>query len=78
MLDTELKAADWKQLVAAAANEGLVLSKAGQPAKRVILRAIKGSKAPLTLDPGLLLHQPDGSYFPAVDAVLRQGAAFPA
>jgi tRNA1(Val) A37 N6-methylase TrmN6 len=53
-------------------------SKAGQPAKRIIVRAIKGSRAPLTLDPGILLHQPDGSYFPEVDAVLRAGAAFPA
>lgn len=53
-------------------------SKAGQPAKRIILRAIKGSRAPLTLDPGVLLHRPDGSYFPEVDAVLRSGAAFPA
>ncbi|WP_300297087.1 methyltransferase [Ferrovibrio sp.] len=53
-------------------------SKPGQPAKRVILRAIKGSKAPLIFDPGVLLHRPDGSYFPEVDAVLRQGAAFPA
>lgn len=53
-------------------------SKAGQPAKRVILRAIKGSRAPLVLDPGVVLHQPDGSYFPALEAVLRSGAAFPA
>ncbi|MFN4311919.1 MAG: tRNA1(Val) (adenine(37)-N6)-methyltransferase [Ferrovibrio sp.] len=53
-------------------------SKAGQPAKRVILRAIKGSKTPLTIDPGVLLHRPDGGYFPEVDAVLRKGAAFPA
>lgn len=52
-------------------------SKAGQPAKRIIVRAIKGSKAPLTLDPGVLLHRPDGSYFPEVDAMLRAGAAFP-
>ena len=53
-------------------------SKAGQPAKRVIVRAIKGSKAPLTLTPGLLLHRPDGSYLPEIEAVLRDGAALPA
>ncbi|WP_298726028.1 methyltransferase [uncultured Ferrovibrio sp.] len=53
-------------------------SRAGEPAKRVILRAIKGSKAPLTLEPGIVLHRPDGSYFPEVDAVLRSGAALPA
>lgn len=52
-------------------------SKAGQPAKRVIVQAIKGSKAPLVLTPGLLLHRPDGSYLPAIEAVLREGAALP-
>ncbi len=52
-------------------------SKAGQPAKRVIVRAVKGSKAPLTLTPGLVLHQADGSYLPEIDAVLRNGAALP-
>lgn len=53
-------------------------SKAGQPAKRVIVKAVKGSKAPLVLTPGLVLHQPDGSYLPGIDAVLRAGAALPA
>lgn len=53
-------------------------SKTGQPAKRVIVRAIKGSRAPLTLTPGLLLHRPDGSYLPEIEAVLRDGAALPA
>jgi tRNA1(Val) A37 N6-methylase TrmN6 len=53
-------------------------SKPGQPAKRVIVRAIKGSRAPLVLTPGLLLHRPDGSYLPEIDAVLRDGAALPA
>jgi tRNA1Val (adenine37-N6)-methyltransferase len=52
-------------------------SRPGQPAKRVIVRAVKGSKAPLTLTPGLVLHQPDGSYLPEIDAVLRAGAALP-
>jgi tRNA1(Val) A37 N6-methylase TrmN6 len=53
-------------------------SKAGQPAKRVIVKAVKGSKAPLTLTPGLVLHRADGSYLPEIDAVLRSGAALPA
>lgn len=52
-------------------------SRPGEAAKRVILRAIKGSKAPLQLEPGMVLHRPDGSYVPAMDAVLRDGAAFP-
>ncbi len=54
-----------------------LFSKPGQPAKRLILRAVKGGKAPLVLHPGLVLHQPDGSYFPEIDAVLREGAALP-
>ncbi|WP_428245848.1 tRNA1(Val) (adenine(37)-N6)-methyltransferase [Ferrovibrio sp.] len=52
-------------------------SKPGQAAKRLILRAVKGGKAPLMLRPGLVLHHPDGSYFPEIDAVLRDGAALP-
>lgn len=52
-------------------------SRAGQPAKRVILRAVKGSKAPLTLEPDVILHQPDGQYLPGIEAVLRTGMAFP-
>lgn len=52
-------------------------SRDGEAAKRVILRAVKGSKAPLTLEPGVVLHRADGSYVPAIDAVLREGAAFP-
>lgn len=52
-------------------------SRPGQPAKRVIVRAVKGSKAPLVLTPGLVLHTADGGYLPEIDAVLRSGAALP-
>lgn len=52
-------------------------SRPGQPAKRVIVRAVKGSRAPLTLTPGLVLHSADGGYLPEIDAVLRSGAALP-
>lgn len=52
-------------------------SRPGQPAKRVIVKAVKGSKAPLTLTPGLVLHTEDGGYLPEIDAVLRHGAALP-
>ena len=53
-------------------------SRPGQPAKRVIVRAVKGSKAPLVLTPGLVLHTADGGYLSEIDAVLRSGAALPA
>lgn len=45
--------------------------RAGEPAKRVILQATKGSRAPLATKAGLVLHEPDGSYTAQADAVLR-------
>ncbi len=43
----------------------------GEPAKRVIVQARKGSGAPLRLLPGLVLHRDDGAYSTAAEAVLR-------
>jgi tRNA1(Val) A37 N6-methylase TrmN6 len=48
--------------------------RAGEAARRVILGAHKGSRAPLRLLPGLVLHEADGRFTPAADAVLRDGA----
>lgn len=48
--------------------------KEGAPAGRVIVRARKGTRTPLVLGPGLVLHRPDGRYTDAADSVLR-GAA---
>src|SRR5262249_1962782 len=48
---------------------------AGKPAKRLILRARKGVQTPTRLSPGLVLHETDGRYTAAADAVLRGGAA---
>lgn len=45
--------------------------KAGQAAKRVIIRARKDRQTPCTLHPGLILHQQDGPYTAATDAILR-------
>jgi len=47
----------------------------GEPASRVLVRAIKGSRAPLELRPGLVLHSADNSFRPEVEAILRNGAA---
>ena len=49
--------------------------RAGEPAKRVILQARKGSAAPQVLLPGLILHDESGAYTPQADAVLRCGEA---
>jgi tRNA1(Val) A37 N6-methylase TrmN6 len=47
-------------------------------AHRVIVSGIKGSRAPLCLQPGTVLHPADGSdYLPDIEAILRSGAAFP-
>lgn len=48
-------------------------AKAGQPARRVLVRARKGLSAPLSLAAGLVLHQADGRFTPAADRVLRDG-----
>lgn len=45
---------------------------ADAPASRILVTAVKGSRAPLTLMPGLVLQDRDGAYRPEVDAILRQ------
>jgi tRNA1Val (adenine37-N6)-methyltransferase len=47
----------------------------GLPAKRVILQARKGSRAPFALLAGLVLHHADGRYTDEAQAILRDGAA---
>ena len=47
----------------------------GEPASRVLVQAIKGSRAALELRPGLVLHNTDHSFRPDVEAILRHGAA---
>ncbi|MGA8817678.1 MAG: methyltransferase, partial [Xanthobacteraceae bacterium] len=54
-----------------------VHGKPGAPAIRIIARAIKGSRAPLTLSPGLLLADAKGRPTEAAEAVLRHGAMLP-
>ena len=49
----------------------------GRPAKRVLVRVVKGSGTPLRLAAGLVLHVPGGGYSEAADKILRHGAALP-
>ncbi len=49
--------------------------RAGMTAKRVILMARKGSRAPFALLAGLVLHEADGRYTAEAEAILRDGAA---
>ena len=47
-----------------------------KPAIRVILSARKGVASPAEILPGLILHNADGSFTPAANALLEQGGAF--
>ena len=49
--------------------------RADVPAKRVVVQAVKGARSALTMLPGLVLHEQDGRYTQAADAILRDGAA---
>ena len=44
-------------------------------AKRVIVQACKDSRAPFALLPGLVLHESDGRYTAAAEAILRHGGS---
>ena len=46
-----------------------------KPAIRILVRAVKGSRAPLALVPGLMLNDEAGQPTPAAEAVLRSGGA---
>ncbi|WP_345769881.1 tRNA1(Val) (adenine(37)-N6)-methyltransferase [Skermanella aerolata] len=47
--------------------------KAGRPAKRVIVTARRNARSPAIMSPGLVLHETDGSFTPAAEAILRHG-----
>lgn len=45
----------------------------GEPARRILVQGRKGSRTPLQLMPGIVLHNADGSYTDDAEAVLRRG-----
>ena len=47
----------------------------GRPASRILVRARKQVAAPARLAPGLVLHEPDGRFTAAAEAILRGGEA---
>jgi tRNA1(Val) A37 N6-methylase TrmN6 len=49
--------------------------RAGTAAKLVILQGVRAGRGPTRLLPGLILHESDGSFTTAADAVLRRGEA---
>ncbi|MFN3233134.1 MAG: tRNA1(Val) (adenine(37)-N6)-methyltransferase [Alphaproteobacteria bacterium] len=52
-----------------------VWPKAGMPARRVILQAIKGGRSPARLFSGLVLHDDTGGYSAAAQAVLTDAVS---
>jgi tRNA1(Val) A37 N6-methylase TrmN6 len=51
--------------------------RAGDAAIRVLVRATKGNRAPLTLLPGLILNDASGRPTAEAESILRDGAALP-
>jgi len=49
--------------------------KVGRSARLVLVQGAKGSRAPMRLSPGLVLHNADGTFTPAAQAILRDGTA---
>lgn len=47
--------------------------KAGQPAKRVLVRARKGVKSPLILHQGIVLHENDGTFTKEAALIIHKG-----
>jgi len=45
-------------------------SRVDEPAKRILVRATRASRAPLALLPGFVVHEMDGSYTPTAQAVV--------
>lgn len=48
---------------------------AGRRAKLILIRGVKGGRAPLQLLPGLTLHSDGGGFTPETESVLRDAAA---
>jgi tRNA1(Val) A37 N6-methylase TrmN6 len=48
-----------------------------RPAKRVLVRVVKGSATPMRLAAGLVLHEPGGGYSEPAEQILRHAAALP-
>ncbi len=49
----------------------------GAPSHRVLVQGVKGSRGPLQILPGFVLHESGGAFTPAAQDILRAGAALP-
>jgi tRNA1(Val) A37 N6-methylase TrmN6 len=48
----------------------------GSAASRIIVQGVKGSKGPMQLLPGLVLHGPGAQFTPEAESILRDGLAW--
>lgn len=75
---TILRADRLNEALAALPERGIAVfplwPRQGVPARRVILQARQGSRAPIQLLAGLVLHAADGGPTPEAEAILRGGA----
>lgn len=53
-----------------------LFAREGTAASRVVVQGVKGSKAPLQLLPGLILHDETSQFTPDAEAVLRDGSTW--
>ena len=51
--------------------------RSGAPARRVLLQARRGGRGPARIGAGLVLHESDGRFSAAAEAVLRDAAPLP-
>ncbi|HEX4765437.1 MAG TPA: methyltransferase [Lichenihabitans sp.] len=51
-----------------------IFGKPGAPAIRIILSGVKGSRAPSSIEPALILHEEDGRFTAAAEAIHRGDA----
>ncbi|WP_346433007.1 methyltransferase [Breoghania sp.] len=51
-----------------------IFPRSGEAAVRIILHGIRGSRGPMRLREGLVLHRPESDFTPKVEAILREGA----
>jgi tRNA1(Val) A37 N6-methylase TrmN6 len=54
-----------------------IFPREGISANRIIVHGIKGSRAPLQILPGLVLHRDGHEFQPRAEAILRDGAGLP-
>jgi tRNA1(Val) A37 N6-methylase TrmN6 len=52
-----------------------IFPREGMAANRIIVQGVKGSRAPLRVLPGLVLHGDSNGFLPRAEAILRDGAA---